>query len=358
MKQILKRIYYGYIQLLYVICGRQRKSTLRKGELCEVELLDPNDLTYGDIVHPCVRFIPEGFRGHHWWLVYTPYYGFNNKIENPRLCFGVEDSGKKAVAPRKWVMVAEIENEKSIGYNSDPTLFYCDKRLYIYWRENFTERTTSTGNMRATFCKVFTENGIENIAEPILTEPSRFSDKEMCPTFLSYNNKYYCYSVDYRFAIEKWANSGILKGLSTVMSKLCVYSQAKSNGIALWTGNTLNSKFEYLETCRIQNVNKLHKPWHMDLFTYNNQIYAVILSNNSLGDICLAVSNDGREFRMFKNPLLTNKSLECIEIYKPSAVVVDDVFYLYYTIRTIDNPSLNKLYVTSCPFGQLIKALE
>lgn len=358
MKQILKNIYYGYIRLLNLICGRQRNSILQKGDSCEIELLEPNDSTFGDIVHPCIRYIPEGFRGHHWWMVYTPYYGFNNKIENPRLCFGVEDSRSVTVAPKKWVMVEEIEKGKDVGYNSDPTMIFYDKSLYVYWRENFTERTTSSGNMRATFCKVYTEKGTVNVSEPILTELSRYEDKEMCPTFLIYNNNFYCYGVDYRFALERWSNSVFINKITTVLGKFGVYSQAKSKGIALWVGKTLKSKFDYLETYQIQNVNKLYKPWHMDLFTYKELVYAVILSNNSRGDICLAVSDDGREFRMFKKPLLTNKSLECIEIYKSSAVVVDEVFYLYYTVRNIVNPSLNKMYVTSCPFTQLINALE
>lgn len=358
MKRYLKKLYYYYTQLLYVICGRQRESILQKGKLCEVELLDPEDSTYGDIVHPCVRFIPEGFRGHRWWMVYTPYYGYNNKMENPRLCFGVEDSRNGASAPQKWVMVEEIEEGKEVGYNSDPTMIYYDNSLYVYWRENFTERTTSIGNKRATFCKVYTEKGTESVSEPILTEPSQSSDKEMSPTFLAYNGNLYCYGVDYRFYSEKWPQRGFVKTILTIISKLGFYSQAKSNGIALWSGVTLKSKFDYLETNCIQNVNKLHKPWHMDFFTFEEKIYAVILSNNSRGDICLAVSNDGREFRMLKKPLLTNKTLGCIEIYKSTAIVVDKVFYLYYTVKNYDKPLLNQMYVTSCPFIDLKKALE
>lgn len=264
----------------------------------------------------------------------------------------------ETVAPSQWIMVEEIESGKTVGYNSDPTMIYDNKSLYVYWRENNTERVKSNGNIRATYCKVYTEDAVENVDDPILIEQSKYSDKEMCPTFFIDNGNFCCYGVDYRFAVERWKNKHFLNKILRVAGKLGIYSQSKSNGIALWQGKSFESPFNYIESIPIQNANRLHKPWHMDFFTFEEKMYAIILTNESLGDICLAESVDGRYFRMFKKPLLTNKTLKCIEVYKPTALVVDGIFYLYYTQRNSVNPSLNKLYLVSCPFSELIKQIE
>ena len=190
LKGIAKKVYYSYRKLLYAICGRKQTSVISEGKECEVKLLNVEDGTYGDVVHPCVRYIPESFRGHRWWMVFTPYYGFNNKLENPRLCYGVVGGKNGTIAPSQWIMVEEIESGKETGYNSDPTMIYHNKNLYIYWRENFTERTTAAGNIRATYCKVFTEEDSKDVAEPILTEQSKFCDREMCPTFFIGNGNF------------------------------------------------------------------------------------------------------------------------------------------------------------------------
>lgn len=357
LKRVFKDIYYTYRKLLYIICGRKQTSLFHKGTVCEVNLLDLEDNTRGDVVHPCVRYIPEGFRGHRWWMVYTPYYMHNNKLENPRLCYGVGMGQNETLAPLQWVMVEEVESGKDVGYNSDPTIIYYNRSLYIYWRENNTERTTSAGNIRATYCKVYKEDTVKGVTEPILIEKTKDSDKEMCPTFFANKDIFYCYGVDYLFNIGKWRNKQILNKIVWITGKLGIYSQAKSNGIALWKGDSLEKPFKYIETTQILNVNRLYKPWHMDFFSFEEKMYAVILTNENLGDICLAERVDGDCFRMFKHPLLTNKSVGCIELYKPTALVVQGVFYLYYTARNLDDPSLNKLYLVSCPFVELINKL-
>ena len=273
--------------------------------------------------------------------------------------YATEQGGGKneSEAPQNWVMVQEVEPGKATGYLSDPTLLYHDKKLYVYWRENFTDRTKATGNIRATFCKIYSETGVEQVAVPILTEPTKYSDKEMCPTFYVRDGEFLGYGVDYRFSVEKWANRRLLKRMLSVTGKLGIYSQSKSNGVALWTGDSLSGQFHYQKTYPFQNVNKLYKPWHMDLFEYGERMYAVVLTNESLGDICLAESTDGQNFKIFEKPLLTNKTLGCIETYKPTAQVVDGVFYLYYTVRNADNPSLNRLYQVSRPFKELLDEL-
>ncbi len=145
----------------------------------------------------------EGIDGG-WFLLLTMDLIINWKIPS----YVMELGGKNGtIAPSQWIMVEEIESGKETGYNSDPTMIYHNKNLYIYWRENFTERTTAAGNIRATYCKVFTEEDSKDVDEPILTEQSIFCDREMFPTFFIGNGNFYCYGVDYRFIVEKWQHS-------------------------------------------------------------------------------------------------------------------------------------------------------
>lgn len=134
-----------YKNFLFQIHGRPIKGILSKGVPCTME--DPTpDKTYGDVVHPCVRYIPEGFEGHQWWMVYTPYYGKTDGMENPRLCYA---DAKEGEVPTTWKFYCIIKDKPEKGNNSDPTLiFHCNK-LYVFWRENETDHAKDFGYSRA-----------------------------------------------------------------------------------------------------------------------------------------------------------------------------------------------------------------
>ena len=96
----------------------------------------------------------------------------------------------------------------------------------------------------------------------------------------------------------------------------------------------------------------------MDLFDWEGKRYAIIQTNQSNADLCLAVSEDMEHFTMFKKPLITNATIDKLGIYKPCAAVTPDgKFYLYYTAQDKDNRALNKLYMTSMQFDELLSKL-
>lgn len=56
---------------------------MKPGKELNVDPLELNKINvqYGDwFVHPCVRFIPEGFAEHKWWMAVTPYPNYNSKM--------------------------------------------------------------------------------------------------------------------------------------------------------------------------------------------------------------------------------------------------------------------------------------
>ncbi|MEI3920517.1 hypothetical protein V8G60_21010, partial [Bacteroides hominis (ex Liu et al. 2022)] len=84
---ISRDILSAYRKLQYKLCRRLEYGTMPPGELCTHTPFE-EEINHGDVVHPCVRYVPEGYLGHKWWMVYTPYYAANDKTENPILCYG------------------------------------------------------------------------------------------------------------------------------------------------------------------------------------------------------------------------------------------------------------------------------
>lgn len=80
--------------------------------------------------HPSVKFFPESWNGHKYWMGYTPYPNSNDAFENP--CITYSDDGIK------WSeegISNPIQNKPSNGYNSDTHLVVNNNVLECWWRE-------------------------------------------------------------------------------------------------------------------------------------------------------------------------------------------------------------------------------
>ena len=359
MKAWAHRCNAVYQRWLYRLCGRPLSGVFPSGKPCRAE--DPDFArTKGDVVHPCVRYVAEGFEGHRWWMVYTPFYGGCSPMENPRLCYSDAPEGEP---PTDWKFYCIIREQPEKGYNSDPTLLVEGGRMYVYWRENYTARARSLGASRATF-GCYVENGqVHDLPEALLMDEHRHKDREVCPTFLSYQGVPRAYTMDIRFCSrlmyrlsEKWARR--VYSFLEWTEKLGLYSRTRSHGIAIWESPSFEGRFQYRKTTRIRGGNHLYQPWHMDLFFPPREeegLYAVVQSSRNKPDICLARSGDGEQFRLYKRPLVTLHSIGMKSLYKPSAVIVDGMFYLFYTARGNDDDKLNRLFVATMPWDEFKK---
>ena len=142
---LARNVIETYRALQYKFCGRSRYGVMPSGQHCTHDPFE-EDVNHGDVVHPCVRYIPEGYEGHCWWMVYTPYYAANDKTENPILCFAESND---PVPPTHWKIYCQVQGQPAKGYNSDPVLFYEGGKLYVMWRENLTNRCENSGTIRA-----------------------------------------------------------------------------------------------------------------------------------------------------------------------------------------------------------------
>lgn len=353
---IKRNILSLFRKLQYKGFNRYEFGSLPAGELCSHTPFE-EEINHGDVVHPCVRYISKGFLGHKWWMVYTPYYAANDTTENPILCYGDTDSSDEP--PTHWIVAYQVQGQPSTGYNSDPTLFYEDSKMYVMWRENLTERCYRAGYIRATFGAEVLENGIGKVFGPLVGTRVFEEDTEVSPTFVKMKDgTYRCYAMHLRFNIP-WIQqrSPFLKNNLNRISKLAdvlgIWSQQKGFGYAVWESNNITQPFVYKKTIKFSNCNILYRIWHMDLFEHNDNLYAIVQTNQCNADICLAKSDNGLDFTMIDQPLMTNKTCGKVGIYKPTGGIIGDVFYLYYTAQDLDNRKLNKLYLTEIDWNKL-----
>ena len=350
--RLLLRV-YRIIQ--YFFTGRYRLGIMPPGKKCCIEPFKIEE-NHGDVVHPCVRYIPEGYEGHCWWLVYTPYYNADASMENPILCYA---ESNKTVPPTEWKIYCEVKGKPSKGYNSDPVLLYDNGQLYVFWREYGTETVEKLGHKIGTFGRVVRNGKINDEFGPVLWSEDALIDPEVSPAIISKGGRYICMATHLRFHLSWITNlphilKTIFQTAFLIFDLLGFKGEQKGYGYSIWESKDIKSSFNYKKTIKFKNKNPLYRPWHMDLFEYDKKLYAIIQSNQCNADICLAYSDDYENFTFFKRPLITNETIDKLGIYKPTAGVTENgMFYLYYTAQDKTNRALNKLYLTQKPFGDL-----
>jgi len=353
---VMRRLLAIYRYVQYYIFRRHNYGILKPGTEVSVEHFH-FDLNHGDIVHPCVRYIAEGYLGHHWWMVYTPYYKGNASLENPILCYG--DSDDPNMPPTEWKFYCLVNNKPDKGYNSDPSLLY-NKELFVFWRENYEHGTHSF--YRATYAAKVVKDGVERVAEPLLVASDEEEDVETSPCFMpSKDGTIMAYGMHLRFHSKriqrlKQPFKSFVSKIVLVSDLLGIYSQQKHYGLSVWhqTDEDWLKPYKKIRTSQFRNCNPLYRPWHIDFFDWEGKRFSVVQTNQCNADIVLSVSNDDENFTIFNKPLITNASIGKVGLYKPCAgVTTGGLFYLYYTAQDYDNRSLNKLYLTTIPMKEL-----
>lgn len=93
-----------------------------------------------EVVHPDMMAFPDGWRGHRYWAVITPYPNSASRFENPSL-FGSADGNT-------WGIPAGVTNPLATterGYLSDPDMVYepVKNELWMYYREVVNSRSNT-----------------------------------------------------------------------------------------------------------------------------------------------------------------------------------------------------------------------
>lgn len=86
----------------------------------------------GQLVHPHVLFVPEGFGGYQWWMAMTPYPSTNDQYENPSILCSTDGL--------TWTVPAGLTNPligppaTAGAFNSDPCLVVVGGVMFCFYR--------------------------------------------------------------------------------------------------------------------------------------------------------------------------------------------------------------------------------
>lgn len=128
------KIITGVLLSVFVVClcflwMFYPKQQLSASDIHRIVVNTPTPEVYhNDCLHPCVRYSEEGFAGYHYWMVQSPYYGWNNKVENPII---YRSNRLDSIGYYGKL----LEGTPYMGYNSDPCVYVGDSIVYAFWRE-------------------------------------------------------------------------------------------------------------------------------------------------------------------------------------------------------------------------------
>lgn len=327
------------IQIYYTF--NRIETIMQPGEKLEIDItpLLNIDSKYGNwLIHPCVRYIPEGFAGYKWWMVCTPYPQYNSHYENPILFRGDGNSEK---IPKRWSFVNIVQPPHEKGYNADSNLYFDGKKLWIIWKEASTNNTNSLHGNKAILGRSY--DGKSFSRPQIICE--NIDDTNMylaSPVLMKIGEQLKMYTVFTPNSYRPIPN--ILKG----PRHMAIFSIEQEDETR-W-----NNKFEGVY---FQNYPRKFDFWHIDLFEYNHKLYCLVTPEQA-NQVLLGESKDGIHFNFYSKPLLhAYGKKQTPYTYKVSGVVICDTFFLIYPMREIKNNQVN-LYVTSMNFNELINKLK
>lgn len=302
---INKSIYWS---VFYYVVDHE-ETFLTRGDVLNLDLapLHEIDVQYGDwLVHPCVRYIPEGINGRKWWMAVTPYPNSDSKFEQPILYCGEENND---CPPKKWNYVGIIAERHDSGYNADPNMFYADGKLWIVWKEHATENTNRNCIMMRSY-----DGSSFSVPRKVLEERDSIHVGLTAPVILEINDSIKLLATD--FEHERTEHP----------------QPFGENSLAVWylEGNDWeNGIFKYQYYAK-QDYPTGFNYWHADMIKVSNDLFYSVVTPEQADKILIGKSNDGIHYRYLDKPLLSRNGNMLTNMYKASLVVVNDNYYLFY----------------------------
>lgn len=273
-----------------------------------------------DVIHPCVRYIEQGFAGHYWWMVQTPLYGGASNVEDPILYYG---DSQTADAPTTWTPVKLVNETPATGFNSDGNLYFDGDNLWIIFREVETPYATANGYVHVVCAVKY--DGTTFLEKIILCgSKSKDYDNVQCPTIIKRQNKLYLYAAHWGYRparVEK--------------------------GICIWESDSMDGSFTLIKDVAILHPEgRNYDMWHFDLFEGEGELY-MVYTNEWADQICLAKSTDYENFISYGSVLMLKNSDNLYHggFYKPSVVIVGDTFNLFLTSFSRTDPKLHEMWL-------------
>lgn len=304
----------------------------------DVKRLNEIDNKYGDwLIHPCVRYIPEGLGGHKWWMVVTPYPNYNSKYENPILYYG---DSNDTTPPLNWNLVGIVQGTYDKGYNADCNLHYDGKKLWIFWKESDTANTTPESGYKNMMGRSYDGKAFGPVKN-FCDNPDNKSMYLAAPVVYNIHGKIKCLGV---YSPNMGDN---IPGVDKKPRSIAVF------GI---DGNLSDYRFEF-ESIVPQKYRIGFDFWHIDIFDYKGKYYSLVTPESGT-EILLGESENGISYNYFDKPLLHSNGIKRVPyMYKASGVVIDGIFHLFYPSKLKDKKKVH-IFCSSIEFEKLLKKLS
>lgn len=295
---------------------------------CKAHIPDPRYMD--DILHPCVRYVEEGFCGYKWWMVQTPLYGGDDKMENPILFRAVESEDGRP--PVDWEFVEVVRETPRSGYNSDPNLFFHEGLMYVLWREFRTPEIITKGFNTGIFLVSYDE--AMQKSEPVLLfgECSKTELTDLSPILSFDNGEFRIRTIHFKQNIGLlWFFYKVIEIILKPFGHTARWNH--SVGMNILSSTEHDKGYNNGSSLKFNNIHKpMCKPWHFDVVRYRGRdifmIYDIVSDK-----IYLGIESNKGEISISSASLLSN--IQCFSgFYKPTGVVLGDHLYLYTTCHS------------------------
>ena len=326
------------IRTLAAFLFKRPPVALKRGTQLRVDTrpLRRMDPLYGDfLIHPCVRYIPNGFAGHKWWMAVTPFPRMDDHYENPVLYYG---EGEGTEPPLDWHFVGVVQSAYSKGYNADCNLFFDSKVLWIIWKETNTPNTTPESDYNCVMGRSFDGKTFGPVKK-FLDNPDTAANRMTAPCVLKIGDKICLLATQYEKRID---------------DPVRPHGQS---GIAVWElngGDMMSGRFIWKHDVA-QDYPTWFDFWHADFFEEAGTYYCVATTERAT-TLLMGVSSDGERYSFSVLPLLSKTGNLYTGMYKASAVLVDGKLHLFFPCKTLSGRR-SCIYHTSAALSPLSQAL-
>lgn len=268
----------------------------------------------GQLTHPCVRYFPEGFAGHKFWMTASPYPDSALDLENP--CVWYSDDGIHWSAdgiPNPLDLPLTV-NGAQASMNSDPHLLVRpDGVMEVWWRTNYWENS-GEGLYTVVYRRTSTDGVNWTAKEELHRMLTNSADGIVCPVALYEDGVY-----------KIWA----------VSDQECLRYYESATGAA----------WRHIRDIDVSNPDyPEYKVWHFDI-NRTAKGYEFVGCYNIPGDytshkyLYYAVSQDNITYSKRVMILTRGETGRFDErlVYRPTIVRMADRVRIYYGANNADN---------------------
>lgn len=147
----------------------------------------------GEVVHPDVTYIPDGFGSQKWryWMVMTPLPGRSDQFEDPSIL--VSHDGLTWDVPPGLTNPLVPSPGGSNDHNSDPCMLYLNGKLHLWYRE--TMKSVTPREQRIKY--MTSTNGISwTTPQTAILDDSGNPEGLMAPTVIHKNGQFMMWYMD------------------------------------------------------------------------------------------------------------------------------------------------------------------